>query len=195
MSMGDNIVKMRTSFLILFGLILLFSGCQHYYCKVFRLENVQLESESKFPETLLDEPLGKFQESDLFVRVVATWDSNNKNRLHRDTFSFAIEQRQGDVIKDSLKIDSLIIKLMPHGKSYLLQKLRDVLYSGDYLDKPRYRTVFSDMVIPNDIDSIRVSFIVKSKKNEQTMDNRKEFSFIMVRYIGKVKKPGIRPID
>jgi len=187
-------MRRSLSVLVLCVAILAVSGCyQKYYCKLFRVESARTDRIGSFSKELLDGKFGSLANSDMFIRVVAVWDSNNKDLMANTFYSFSVQQRAKGVLIDTLRVDSLVVSFRPLGEQYVLGKRSMAVMEGDYVPEPRVKTTFRDLTIPNSVDSILVSLTVRESSSKREID--REFSIAMTRYEGTVEKFGYRPKD
>ena len=176
-------------FLTLFALV----GCyQKFYCKLFRVESADAGGNRSFSHELLDGRFGTLGNSELFIRIVALWDSNNKELLSNTLYSVSVQQRADDRLTDTLAIDSVVVLLLPSGKGVVTQRMATAVMVGDFVPEPRVKTSFRDITIPEGIDSILVKVTIR-QPNGVAPENVREFQIPMSRYEGTVEKFGIRP--
>lgn len=183
--------------LLLFAVVIvsffILAGCyQKFYCKLFRVETSATGNSMSFSRELLDGRFGAFGNSEMFIRVVALWDSNNKELLTNTLYSISLQQRASDKLTDTLKVDSIVITYRPSGEQVVTHKTGAAVMIGDFVPEPRVKTMFQDITIPEDVDSIIVTMTVRQRNGSAT-ETVKDFQVPMSRYQGTVQKFGIRP--
>lgn len=186
-------MKKLTSIAVILVLVLVVAGCyQKFYCKLFRVELAGIGDGGSFSRELLDGKFGSFGDSELFIRIVALWDSNNKDLLTNTLYSVSVQQRVQEKLTDTLVIDSVTVTFRHSGESVVTHRTGTAVMIGDFVPEPRVKTAFRDITIPEDVDSIFVNVTVR-KPAGSTPESIKDFRVSMSRYQGTVQKFGIRP--
>jgi hypothetical protein len=172
------------------------AGCsQLYYAKVFRLPGVLPQSGSAFSQALLDNKLESWQGSDIYIRIVATWDSNNPNRMISNVFNISVQQSGHGRFTDTLDIDSISITFLPAEERHTLARGAVSFVSREYVKEPIVKTMFGRLEIPDEVETIRVEFVATAGNSRLSSVDRKEYSVQLTRYEGQVKKFGRFAID
>ncbi|PWB71668.1 hypothetical protein C3F09_07565, partial [candidate division GN15 bacterium] len=170
------------------------AGCsQLFYCKLFRLETASIGSSSSFSRELLDGKFGTFENYDLFIRVVAVWDSNNPKRLANNAYSITISQRSQKKVTDTLLIDSVDVTFLPSGEHHTVLRHSIELVKGYNVPGPRVITRFSSIVIPPDVSAIEISFA--ARQAARAAEAAQSYTVKLVRFEGVVRKLGHVEID
>ncbi len=181
----------RSPLILVFVLTAVLSvGCsQSYYCKLFRTETARAGDTHSFSRELLDGSIGTYGNSDLLVRVVSVWDSNNEARLATNSYSVSVMQRANGDLTDTLLIDSVDITFHPSGERHVLPLYSRVVLDGYFVPTPRVKTKFRNVVIPPDVRAIEVK-VTGRKANGAALAATQEYSFTLTRFEASVKKFG-----
>jgi hypothetical protein len=165
-------------------------GCsQSYYCKLFRTETARAGNDHSFSRELLDGSIGTYGDSDLLIRVVSVWDSNNEARLATNSYSVSVIQQAIGELTDTLLIDSVEMTFRPSGERHILSLYSRVALEGYFVSRPLVKTKFRNVVIPPDVKAIEVRFLGR-RANGAALAATQEYSFALTRFEAAVKKFG-----
>jgi hypothetical protein len=170
------------------------SCAQTYYTKSFRLSTEDPKDAISSFDRLIDGPLGEFHHSQMFLRMVALYESNNVAKMNQQNFDILLEQRLPKGQSDTVAVDSLVLTMRPSGERRVLPRRRLLVYNGDSMPEPRIRSTFGSIEILPGTDTVLVSFVARGGKSDVTGEVR-EFSLTMIRFEGAMSKVGVQPKD
>lgn len=174
--------------LIFLSIVCTLSCSTTYYTRAFRLESVNPGSSDKHPpEEVFTGPLGTVAGWNMAIRVISTYESNEKTVLQRDTFAVSLIASSANTRTLPPAIDSLHMTL--GGDTAVTLGLESVTADTLTYAPETWQTYrFGNVIIPPGEDTVQVRFTARSP--QLAVPEGKEFILTMVRYEGRFKKFG-----